>query len=931
MNYKDTLNLPKTKFPMKANLPQREPQILKRWDEMDIYKLTREHSSGREKYVLHDGPPYANGHIHMGTALNKILKDVIVRSRQMMGYDSIYVPGWDCHGLPIEHNVDLKLGSKKEKMTQGDVRRVCRKYAENFIDIQRKEFMRLGGVGDWFDPYLTMAFPYESIIARELTRFWFNGSVYRSKKPIYWCISCKTALAEAEVEYDDHKSPSIYVAFPVIDDMSQKYPALAGLEVNLVIWTTTPWTIPANLAVAAHPDFDYVAVKHGGKAYIMAERLAPLCMDTFGLEGWEKVCDIDPKDIEGIKAKHPLYDRESVGVLADYVTLEAGTGLVHTAPGHGREDYETGLKYGLDIYSPLNDDGQFLKDVGHFAGQTVWEANPNVIAKLDEAGALLATEEIEHSYPHCWRCKEPVIFRATSQWFISMEHNDLRKNTLDAIKNKVSFVPKWGRERIYGMIENRPDWCISRQRAWGVPITIFMCQDCGEPVLTREMAESVLAIFHDEGADAWFDRTVQELVPEGSVCTHCGSANLTKGTDILDVWFDSGCSQAAVLEPRPELTWPADMYLEGSDQHRGWFHSSILCAMGTRGNPPYRSVLTHGFVVDGEGRKMSKSRGNVVSPMDIIKKSGAEILRLWMAAEDYTDDIRFSDEILKQLGDAYRRIRNTMRFMLGVLADFDPKTDAVKPEQMEELERLMLHKLQVLTAKVNKAYEEFSFHTVYHALHNYCSVDLSGFYLDISKDRLYTGAKNGLGRRAAQTVIHRTLDSMVRLMAPILAFTSEEIWDYMEDAKAELPSVHMAVFPQTDESLLDPALAERWEQLANLRNEVNKALDIARKDKVVGNSLEASLELSPPDGLQEFMQTHQAELAAITMVSELTLVDEPGGDAFVSEAIEGLKVVIKPTSFAKCPRCWKHRAEVGPDHEVCADCQAALDALDAQA
>ncbi len=927
MNYKDTLNLPKTAFPMKANLPQREPQMLERWEEMDIFKLTREHSAGRKKYVLHDGPPYANGHIHTGTALNKILKDFIVRSRQMMGLDSIYVPGWDCHGLPIEHNVDLKLGSKKASMTQGDVRRVCRKYAENFIDIQRKEFMRLGGIGDWFDPYLTMAFPYESIIARELTRFWFNGSVYRSKKPIYWCLSCKTALAEAEVEYDDHKSPSIYVAFPVIDDMTAKYPDLAGLEVNLVIWTTTPWTIPANLAVAAHPDFDYVALKHGDNAYIMAERLAPICMETFGFTGWEKVCDIDPKDIEGLKAKHPLYDRESVGVLADYVTLEAGTGLVHTAPGHGREDYETGLKYGLDILSPLNDNGEFLKDVGYFAGQNVWEANPNVVAKLDEVGALLATEEIEHSYPHCWRCKEPVIFRATSQWFISMQENDLRKNTLDAIKNKVQFVPKWGKDRIYGMIENRPDWCISRQRAWGVPITIFMCQDCGEPVLTHEMAESVLDIFNKEGADAWFDREVHELVPEGSICTHCGSPNLTKGSDILDVWFDSGCSHAAVLEPREELTWPADMYLEGSDQHRGWFHSSILCAMGTRGTPPYKSVLTHGFVVDGEGRKMSKSRGNVVSPMDVIKKTGAEILRLWVAAEDYTDDIRFSDEILKQLGDAYRRIRNTMRFMLGVLADFDPKTDAVKPSDMGELERLMLHKLQVLTAKVNTSYEEFSFHTVYHSLYNFCSVDLSGFYLDVSKDRLYTGAKNGLDRRAAQTVIHNILSSMVRLMAPILSFTAEEIWDYMEDAKAELPSVHMAVFPQADESLLDAELASRWEKLASMRNEVNKAMDVARKDKVVGNSLEASLELSVPEDLKEFARDHQAELAAITMVSELTLVDDPGGDAFASESIEGLKVLIKPTSFAKCPRCWKHRPEVGPDNEVCADCQKALDSL----
>jgi isoleucyl-tRNA synthetase len=927
MNYKDTLNLPKTKFSMKANLPNREPQFLARWQEMDLFKQLREMSKGRQKYVLHDGPPYANGNIHTGTALNKVLKDIIVRSRQMMGFDSVYVPGWDCHGLPIEHEVSKKLGSKMERMSQGDVRRECRAYATKFIDIQRKEFMRLGCEGDWFDPYLTMAYPYESIIAREFTKFFFNGSVYRSKKPIYWCNSCKTALAEAEVEYADHKSPSIYVAFPLIDDLSAKYPALKGLETSLVIWTTTPWTIPANLAIAAHPEFDYVAVKHGNKAYIMAERLAPLCMDIFGLEGWEKLCEIKPIDIEGIKAKHPLYDRESVGVLADYVTLESGTGLVHTAPGHGREDYETGLKYGLDILSPLNDSGQFLQDVGHFAGQTVWEANPNVIEKLKEAGALMASQDIEHSYPHCWRCKEPVIYRATAQWFISMEEHDLRKNTLDAIQNKVSFVPKWGKDRIYGMIENRPDWCISRQRAWGVPITVFKCEDCGEPVLTKEMAESVLGIFHEKGADAWFDLSVEELTPKGSKCTSCGSSNLTKENDILDVWFDSGCSHAAVLEPREELTWPADMYLEGSDQHRGWFHSSILCAMGTRGTPPYRSVLTHGFVVDKDGRKMSKSLGNTIPPKQIIQQYGAEILRLWVAAEDYTDDIRISDEILKQLADAYRRIRNTMRFMLGVLADFNPATDQVDPAEMSEMDRLMLHKLSKMNKRLNKSYEDFVFHHIYHALHNFCSVDLSGFYLDISKDLLYTWAADSKERRATQTVIYQILTSMVRTMAPILCFTSEEVWGYIPGAKDEFESVHMAGLPEVDENLIKEELAGRWNQLIALRAEVNKALDIARKDKVVGNSLEASLELCLPRDLEAFAKENQDHLTAITMVSELKLVDSLGDEAFSSELIQGLKVSIKPTSFEKCPRCWKHRQEVGPDQEICDDCQAALATL----
>ena len=927
MDYKDTLNLPKTAFAMKANLPQREPQLLERWEEMGLYHRLREAAAGRAPYILHDGPPYANGHIHLGTALNKVLKDIIVKSRQMAGFDAVYVPGWDCHGLPIEHEVDKKLGPKKKEMTQAQVRRACRQYAEKFIDVQREEFKRLGVIGHWEDPYLTMKYSYESIIARELAAFYLKGSVYHSKKPIYWCNSCRTALAEAEVEYHDHTSPSIFVAFPLREGLVDKYPVLADYAVSLVIWTTTPWTIPANLAIAAHPDFEYVAVGHQGKAYIMASRLAAVCMDSFGLEGWEILTTIEAKDLEGVKATHPLYDRDSVGVLADYVTLETGTGLVHTAPGHGREDYETGLAYGLEAYSPVDDDGRFTKEVEFFAGQQVFEANQAVMDKLAEKGALLGSQKITHSYPHCWRCKSPVIFRATAQWFISMEKNDLRAKSLVAIANQVRWVPKWGKERIYGMIENRPDWCISRQRSWGVPIIIFTCADCGQHLLTQKIADRVVGIFAEKGADAWFELSAAELLPPETKCPGCGGADLRKETDILDVWFDSGVSQAAVLEQRPELTWPADLYLEGSDQHRGWFHSSLLCAVGVKDAPPYKMVLTHGFVVDGDGRKMSKSLGNVIPPKQIMDRYGAEILRLWVASEDYTDDIRISEEILKQLAEAYRRIRNTMRFMLGNLGDFDPDANAVPVGDLGQMDRYLLHRGQELAARMGNSYQEFSFHQAFHALHNFCVVDLSGFYLDVLKDRLYTSAPDDPARRGAQTVIYRLLSDMVRLMAPILSFTAEEVWDHLPGAAQEAPSVHLALFPQPDQALSDPELAAKWQRLLAARDWINKGLDKARKDKLVGNSLDARLVISRTGEEGAFWEAHADDLALITMASELVFEDQVS-DPILTEPEGDLPLyAISATQFAKCPRCWKRRAEVGQDgREICFSCAQALEA-----
>ncbi len=922
-DYKDSLNLPQTRFPMKANLPQREPEILAFWQEMDIYKQLREQSESLPKYILHDGPPYANGTIHMGHVLNKVLKDIIVKSRQMAGFNAIYVPGWDCHGLPIEHEVDKKLGSKKREMGKAQIRKECRAYANKFLDIQRQEFIRLGIFGDWYHPYITMDFDFEAVTAGEFAEFYRRGSVYRSKKPIYWCNSCRTALAEAEVEYDDHTSPSVYVAFAIADDLSDLSPRLAGLPVDAVIWTTTPWTLPANLAIALNPELDYGVYVHQGRGYLLADGLAEQNLKAFGMEGAEKIAGLDAGKLEGRKARHPFYDRESLFVLADYVTLEAGTGLVHTAPGHGREDYETGLKYGLEVYSPLDDGGRYLPEVGLFAGQEVFAANAAIIAKLQENGSLLAARELTHSYPHCWRCKRPVIFRATPQWFISMETNQLREKALSAIKNDVVWVPRWGQDRIYSMIEHRPDWCISRQRSWGVPIIVFKCLDCYEPVLTPPMAEKVVRAFRKEGADAWFDHSAEELLGELCRCDKCGSHNLGKDEDILDVWFDSGTSQAAVLAVRPDLTWPADLYLEGTDQHRGWFHSSLLCAIGARDHAPYKGVLTHGFVVDGNGRKMSKSLGNVIVPQDLEKRYGADILRLWVAAEDYTDDVRLSEQHMQQLSEAYRRIRNTMRFLLGNLHDFDPDKDRQPLSGMSEMDKFMLHRLAELSARVSKAFEEFSFHVVYHSLHNFCSVDLSGFYMDICKDTLYTAGKNSTRRRAVQTVLYELLHTMLRMLAPILSFTTEEVWQYLPGQKA--PSVHMTGFAKAPASWLNPELAQKWQKLLTIRGEVNKALDLARKEKMVGNSLDAKLCVAAKGELRDFIAANLDKLAAICMVSQIELVAELPNPTWAGQELE-LSLAITLCGWSKCPRCWKRREEAGSD-QLCLDCRQAVASL----
>jgi len=935
-DYKKTLLLPKTKFPMKANLKQREPEMLKFWEETKAYDAMVEAGDADNEYVLHDGPPYANGHIHMGTALNKVLKDIVVKSRNMQGQQAQYVPGWDCHGLPIEHKVEQELKKKNKELDTLTIRKICRSYAAKWLDTQRKEFKRLGVFGVWEDPYMTMKPEYEAATARELGRFMERDGVVRGKKPIYWCCDCRTALAEAEVEYEDHSSPSIYVRFPLADENFKKIADVDVSKLYIIIWTTTPWTIPDNMGVAVHPNFDYVLVEAGGDNYVVAEGLLEECKAKFGWEEANILARFSGAELEGLEAKHPIYDRVSKVVLADYVTLETGTGCVHTAPGHGREDFETGLKYGLEVYSPMNDKGQFLPEVEHFAGLNVWEANPKVIEKLTELGNLMAQEEISHSYPHCWRCKEPVIFRATTQWFVGMDENDLRKNSLNAIRNDVEWVPSWGEDRIYNMVENRPDWCISRQRNWGVPISALICEDCDETWFDAQWVYDICDKYakHETGCDYWFEAPIEELVPEGLKCAKCGGTHWKRETDILDVWFDSGTSYAAVVEQREETRYPADLYLEGSDQHRGWFHSSLLASMGTRDVPPYKTVLTHGYVVDAEGRKMSKSIGNVIAPQEIIDKFGAEILRMWVSASNYQEDIRISDETLNRLVDAYRRIRNTCRYLLSNLNDFDPK-NKVAVEDMLPVDRYALDMVSRHHTAIQEAYRNFEFHKVYHTLHNLCVVDLSAFYLDIIKDRLYVEEQDGLKRRSAQTVLWQVLMMLLQDMAPICSFTAEEGFQNLPDAiKADLgqtKTVFALRFAPDATELSDDERA-KWEKLAAVRSEVNKAIEPMRKDRVIGKSLDAEVTLYTTEEIRALVDSDDVDSMEFFIVSKVNLADlaDAPADAFTGEEVADLKIGVVAASGEKCERCWRISEELGTDPayaDACPRCTAVLKTL----
>jgi len=928
MDYKESLNLPKTEFPMKANLAKREPEMLERWERMQIYERIRKDAKGRTPYILHDGPPYANGNIHLGTALNKIIKDVLIKARNMTGRDSVYVPGWDCHGLPIEHQVDKELGEKKAGMSQAEKRRVCRVYADKYVGIQRDQFKRLGVFGEWDRPYLTMSYDYEATTVEEFGKLYLSGSVYKGKKPVYWCASCKTALAEAEVEYHDHTTPSIYVKFPLVSDIAERVPELAGQKVSVVIWTTTPWTIPANLAIALHEEFRYVAVKVQGEVLILAKELLDYCLDAFGLRNapHEILAEFPGAVLEGLKCRHPMIGRESLLILAPFVTLDAGTGCVHIAPGHGQEDYEIGMKYGLDNYAPVDDDGRFTRDVQEFAGRFVFDANDAINARLKEIGALLGQVEIQHTYPHCWRCKQPIIFRSTEQWFISMEKNDLRKKALAAI-DQVTWIPAWGHDRIYGMVENRPDWCISRQRLWGVPITMFYCKGCDRELLTPPILENVVGLVREHGADVWFEREAKDLMPPGTACPACGGTEFRKETNILDVWFDSGVSHAAVLEHRPDLSSPCDMYLEGNDQHRGWFHSSLLESVGTRARAPYRNVLTHGFVVDGEGKKMSKSVGNVIDSQTIIDQYGAEILRLWVASEDYTEDIRISEEILKRLVEAYRRIRNTGRFILGNLYDFDPARDTVAYSEMAEMDRWILHRLQEVVRRVREAYELYQFHVVYTTLYNFCTVDLSALYLDVLKDRLYTSKATSVARRSAQTAMLAILDAMARLLAPILTFTAEELWLALPAVPGKAESIHLTQLPEVNEAWLQPELAETWKTLIAVKGEVAKAVEAARQGKVLGHSLDAAVAIGAPEKLRPLLESHREDLRALLIVSDLTVSATAPEGALASAEIPGLSVGVTRAGGEKCHRCWNYSETVGASAEhptICSRCLANL-------
>ena len=920
MDYRQTLHLPKTDFPMKANLAKREPEILKEWEAKRIYHQISERAKGRTKYILHDGPPYANGHIHIGTALNKILKDFIVKSKFMVGFDSHYVPGWDCHGLPVEHEVEKSLGPKKAELSVVEIRRRCRDYAAKFVDIQREEFKRLGVFGEWETPYLTMSYDYQATIVREFGRFLLNGSVYKGKKPVHWCATCKTALAEAEVKYEDHRSPSVYVKFKMISDVGKRFPNPKNLPVSVVIWTTTPWTIPANLAIAFHPDFIYVAVEVKDEIYIMAEALLEEVMKKIKAQDYRILEKFRGSALEGLKCRHPFLDRDSLLILAPYITLDAGTGCVHTAPGHGQEDYESGVRYGLDIYSPVDDDGRFTPDVPFFAGQFVFSANEAVIKKLGETGALLKQEMMEHSYPHCWRTNDPIIFRATEQWFISMEKNGLRSKALKSIQ-EVEWIPHWGRERIYGMIENRPDWCVSRQRAWGIPITVFYCSACKKPLADEKTIHHVAHLFEEKGADAWFEEGVSHLLPEGIRCSHCGGKDFNKETDILDVWFDSGVSHAAVLERRSTLESPASLYLEGSDQHRGWFHSSLLTSVGTRDRAPYRSVFTHGFVVDGEGKKMSKSAGNVIMPEEVIGKLGADVLRLWVAGEDYRDDVKISNEILKRLADAYFRIRNTYRFLLGNLYDFDPEKDRVPTKDLFEIDQWALHELHQLIKRVREAYDRFEFHMVYHSVQNFCAVEMSALYFDILKDRLYTFATRSRGRQSAQTALFEILKALTTLMAPILPFTTEEVWKHVPTESGKVPSIHLETFPEAKPEYFNEPLHDRWEKIWELRAVVTKALEEARKAREIGLSLDAQVRLTLPDKMMDFIRPYEKDLKSIFIVSSVTLQEAKGTKEVRTEVL--------PAAGKKCERCWNYDLSVGHHSEhptLCGRCAEAINA-----
>ncbi len=926
MDYSKTLNLPETEFPMRAGLPQREPEILKYWYDNDIYGKKQKLHAGHKKFVLHDGPPYANGQIHMGTALNKILKDIIIKYKYAQGFDTPYVPGWDTHGMPIEHAAIKNLGLNRNELDPLVLRNECKNYALQWIDVQRNDFKRLGVLGDWEHPYVTLVPDYEAVQIHVFGEMAKKGYIYKGQKSVYWCPHCETALAEAEIEYAEQKTPTIYVKMHIVKDNDMMPEAAKGKPAYMVIWTTTPWTMPANVAVALHPDIEYAWVECEGEVLFLAKDL---------LEQVGNVCKKDlsnilgtckGKDMEFAECRHPFdsIDRKSLVVLADYVTLDAGTGCVHTAPGHGDVDFETGIKYHLPIVCPVDKSGKFTAEAKQFEGMFVFDANIPILKYLSELGMLLGKENIRHQYAHCWRCKNPIIYRATEQWFASID--GFRDDALAAIANEVKWIPSWGESRIHNMVADRHDWCISRQRVWGVPIPVFYCKDCGEHLITDATINAVADLFKKEGSDAWWKYEADEILPEGTTCTHCGGKHFTKESDIMDVWFDSGSSHAAVANVRPELQWPVDMYLEGSDQHRGWFQSSLLTSVATTGHAPYKSVLTHGYVVDGEGRKMSKSVGNTVAPQDVIKQYGADIIRLWAASSDYKADIRISKEILKQLSEVYRKIRNTIRYILGNTNDFDYEKDKVQFDQMLELDRWALMHMQLLKKEVKQAYEDYDFHVLYHAIHNFCTVEMSSYYLDILKDRLYAYKADSLERRSAQTAMYEIMVDLVVMLAPVLSFTMEEVWQFMKKTSDMPESVQMMPWPEVKEEYIDPALEKKWEDFIGIRSEITRVLEVARKAKTIGHSLDAKVELYAEGEALAVLKSVEKDLPTLLIVSQAEL-HEGLTEAGEATTREDLKVVVKAAEGHKCERCWIYSDTVGKDAEhptLCARCAEAV-------
>ncbi len=928
LDLKKTLNLPKTDFPMKASLPQNEPKQLEAWQSANLYEQILAARAEKPLFVLHDGPPYPTGTIHLGTGLNKILKDMIVKSKSMAGHRAPYVPGWDCHGLPIETQVEKQLGGKG-KVSPPEFRQMCRDYANRYVEQHKRDFKRLGVFGRWNDPYLTMSHQYEATIAGAFLEFMEKGYVYRGRKPVYWCIYDDTALAEAEVEYEDHTSPSIWVTFKIVGG-GKDDTAKIGSDVSAVIWTTTPWTIPHNRGLAFHPDYEYVVVAtERGKLLLAADRVAALQAES-EIKQTEVLARFKGRDFEGMKFQHPFLPIQVPGLLADYVTLDQGSGIVHTAPGHGADDFSTGQKYGLEIYAPLDDKGVYTEGLPEYKGKDVFTANPIIVKLLGEHGALLGHHPYKHSYPHCWRCHNPVIFRATEQWFIKMDQaahgakQTLRQEALEEI-HRVKWIPGWGEERIYEMIEKRPDWCVSRQRFWGVPIIVFFCDGCGMQLDDFGALRNVVKWFEKEGADAWYKHTAEELLPAGTKCS-CGAGKWRKENDILDVWFDSGSSHLAVLKGNE---WPADVYLEGPDQYRGWFHSSLLIAIGIRDKAPYRSVVTHGWTLDEHGRPMSKSLGNVVLPTEICDKWGADLLRLWVGSQEYQADVKMSDRVMTQLSEAYRKIRNTVRFALGNLSDFDPSRQAVANEQLDDMDRWMLERTADLVKKCLEWYAAYEFHRVYHAIHDYCVVELSAFYYDVLKDRLYTKAPNSRSRRSGQTAVWKITGALVRLLAPILVFTAEECWKFLPHAAGEPGSVHIAVFPEEAElrTGIAPEKANAWELLGKVRGEVLKALEAARNEKKLINSgLEAKVLLSADLELKAKLKQYLPQLPGLFIVSQVELMSVGAGE-YRSEAVPGLEVSVQRADGNKCDRCWNFSTHVGENARyptICERCSEAI-------